>query len=113
MSQADLQIYLSNQLSDQAELPRTTTLFREEGLRTLLLHLKAGEQIPEHQTRGAITVQCLKGDGAFFVLNERIAPRAGLLISVPPGASHSVAAREDTLLLVTLSEPKAATAFAP
>lgn len=109
MSQADLQIYLS----DQAELPRTTTLFREEGLRTLLLHLKAGEQIPEHQTRGGITVQCLKGDGAFFVLNERMVLRAGLLISVPPGASHSVAAREDTLLLVTLSEPKATTASAP
>jgi quercetin dioxygenase-like cupin family protein len=109
MSQADLQIYLS----DQAELPRATTLFREEGLRTLLLHLKAGEQIPEHQTRGGITVQCLKGGGAFFVLNERIALRPGLLISVPPGASHSVAAREDTLLLVTLSEPKATTASAP
>ena len=53
-----------------AGLGRTTTQFRENGLRTLLLH-KAGEQTPEHQTRGAITVHCLKGQVIFFSGDER------------------------------------------
>ncbi len=100
MNQADLQ----RLLSDRAELPRSTTLLRESGLRTLLLHLKAGEQIPEHQTRGAITVHCLDGDGVFSMADDRVELRPGLLISVPPAMPHSVSAVEDMLLLVTISE---------
>jgi quercetin dioxygenase-like cupin family protein len=100
MTQADLQHFLS----DDVALPRSTTLFQENGLRTLLLHLAAGEKIPEHQTRGAITVHCLKGEGAFFLRNERVGLRPGLLISIPPAAPHSVTAEENLLLLVTISE---------
>src|SRR3954471_24282279 len=85
-------------------LGRTTMLFRENGLRTLLLHLNAGEQIPEHQTRGAITVHCLKGGAIFSTSDERADLRPGLLLSLAPGMPHSVAAQEDTLLLVTISE---------
>lgn len=102
MTQSDLQHFLSN----QAGLPRTTMLFREPGLRALLLHLNAGERIPEHQTRGAIVVHCLDGKGAFFVAGDRVELQPGLLISVPPAVSHSATAAEDEplLLLVTVSE---------
>jgi quercetin dioxygenase-like cupin family protein len=100
MTHADLHSFLS----DTVGLGRTTTLFRENGLRTLLLHLKAGEQIPEHQTRGAITVHCLKGKAVFLSGDERADLKLGLLLSVAPGVPHSVAAQEDTLLLVTISE---------
>ena len=103
MTQIDLQDFLRD---GSAGLPRTTTLFRESGLRTLLLHLKAAERIPEHQTRGAIMVQCLAGTGAFFIGSDRIELRPGLLISVPPAVSHSVIAAqdEDLSLLVAVSE---------
>ena len=101
MNQTDLQ----SLINDTTELPRRTTLLREDGLRTVLLHLKAGEQIPEHQTRGAITVQCLKGQALFLRGEEAIQLTPALVISVPPGKLHSVSAPEDTLLLVTISEP--------
>lgn len=106
MTQADLNDFLTN----QAGLPRTTTLFRQPGLRTLLLHLNAGERIPEHQTRGAIIVHCLEGQGAFFVAGDRVELRPGLLVSLPPDVSHSVSAAEDEQisLLVTISEHIAA-----
>jgi quercetin dioxygenase-like cupin family protein len=102
MTQSDLQQFLSN----RSALSRTTTLFRESGLRTVLLHLNAGERIPEHQTRGAILVHCLAGQGAFFVADDRAELRPGVLISVPASVSHSVTAaeHEDVLLLVTISE---------
>jgi quercetin dioxygenase-like cupin family protein len=99
-----MHVSLPDFLEDTAKLSRTTTLFRENGLRTLLLHLISGEQIPEHQTRGAITVHCLKGQATFLSGEERIELRPASLISVPPGASHSVIAQQDTLLLVTISE---------
>jgi quercetin dioxygenase-like cupin family protein len=100
MTHADLHPFLT----DATELARTTTLFRENGLRTLLLHLKAGEQIPEHQTRGAITVHCLRGEAIFLSGDARFDLRPALLVSLAPGTRHSVVAQQDTLLLVTISE---------
>jgi quercetin dioxygenase-like cupin family protein len=100
MTQADLHPFLS----DMAGLPRTTTLFRENGLRTMLLHMNAGEQIPEHQTRGAITVHCLKGHASFVAGEECVELNPALLISVAPAISHSLVAQRETLLLVTVWE---------
>jgi quercetin dioxygenase-like cupin family protein len=102
MRQLDLQEHLAN----KASLPRTTTLFREAGIRALLLHLKPGEAIPEHQTRGPISVHCLAGEGSFFVSDNRVSLRPGVLISLPGSFQHSVEAgeRDDLLLLVHISE---------
>jgi quercetin dioxygenase-like cupin family protein len=100
MKHADLNSFLS----DTAALGRTTTLFHEAGLRGLLLHLNAEEQIPEHQTRGAISVHCLKGEAAFSCGDEHVTLRPASLISLPAAAPHSVIARQDTLLLVTIRE---------
>lgn len=100
-------IELHSVIADAAVLPRTTTLIRENGLRALLLRLKSGEQIPEHQTRGAITVQCLSGEAIFSSDNEQVKLTPASLISLAPGAPHSVAAELETLLLVTISEQSA------
>jgi len=91
-------------VNDTSALGRSTTLSRESGLRTLLLHLKADERIPEHQTRGTLTVQCLLGEATFWMGTESVVLKQGSLISVPPSAPHSVAAQRDTLLLVTVRE---------
>lgn len=98
------QIRLQSFFDDAAGLPRSTTLLRENGLRAILLHLKPGEQIPEHQARGAITVHCLRGRAMFTAGGERIELKASSLISVAPALPHNVAAEEDTLLLVTMAE---------
>jgi quercetin dioxygenase-like cupin family protein len=86
-------------------LPRATTLFQGSGLRGLLLHLNAGEQIPEHQTRGAITVHCLQGEATFGSGEEQVTLRPASLISLAPAVPHCVMAQQDTLLLVTVWEP--------
>jgi quercetin dioxygenase-like cupin family protein len=101
MKQMDLQAFLS----DTGGLARATTLFQEGGLRGLLLHLNAGEQIPEHQTRGAITVHCLQGEATFWSGQEQATLRPASLLSLAPAAPHRVMAQQDTLLLVTVWEP--------
>jgi quercetin dioxygenase-like cupin family protein len=101
MRQMDLNAFLSH----TDGLPRATTLFQESGLRGLLLHLKAGEQIPEHQTRGAITVHCLQGEATFWSGEEQATLKPASLISLAPAAPHRVVAQGDTLLLVTMWEP--------
>jgi quercetin dioxygenase-like cupin family protein len=102
MTWADLEKFRDN----TAAFPRTTSLFREPGLRTILLHLNAGENMPEHQTRGAILVHCIAGRGVFAAGGDRTELRPGILVSVPPAAPHSVtaAAGEELLLLVAISE---------
>lgn len=87
-----------------ADLPRSTTIFRQDGLRGLLLYLKADEAIPEHHTRGAISVQCLQGDVRFSTGGEACDLQAGLLLSLAAGAPHALQARQDSLLLVTIAE---------
>ncbi len=101
MNHSDLGRFFAN----TAGLPRSTTLTRETGLRTLLLHLNEGEEIPEHRTPGAITVHCLKGAAVFSSGGESVGLLPGLLVSLPPSAPHRVAARQETLLLVTMREP--------
>ena len=98
------QVDLSRYVSDFESLPRATTLLREEGLRCFLLHLKASEEMPEHKTRGAITVQCLQGLVLFTEGEDRAELVPGAVISVRGGSPHSVLARSNSLLLVTVSE---------
>lgn len=100
MKPTDLQTF---QL-DTAALPRSTTLFREPGMRGILLHLNAGEQIPQHSAAGAITVQSLKGEVIFTAGEEEIKLAPGALVSLAPAVPHAVVAQQDSLLLVTLRE---------
>jgi quercetin dioxygenase-like cupin family protein len=101
MKQIDLQQFLN----DPAALPRSTALLLENGLRAILLHLKPGEEIPEHQTRGAITVQCLQGEATFRSGQEPVELKQHTVIMLGPNAPHSVSARSEALLLVTMSTP--------
>jgi len=89
---------------DTTALPRSTTLFHEPGLRGLLLHLKAGEELPEHATPGSISVQSLKGEVIFASGKEQKTLSPGFLISLAPGVPHRVVAQQDSLLLVTIRE---------
>ena len=100
MKHTDLQAFQI----DTAELPRSTTLFHEPGIRGLLLHLNAGEQIPKHSTAGPITVLSLKGEAIFTAGDEEITLRPGALVSLAPAIPHGLSAQQDSLLLVTIRE---------
>jgi quercetin dioxygenase-like cupin family protein len=98
------QTQLQPLLDEVGQLPRSTTLIHENGVRCLVLHLKPGEEIPEHNAPGAITVHCLTGHARFLAGGESAELTASSLISLPAGVPHSLIAQQETLLLVTLSE---------
>jgi quercetin dioxygenase-like cupin family protein len=100
MNHTDLQAFQTK----SAALPRSTVLFHEPGIRGLLLHLNADEQIPEHSTPGSISVQCLQGDVIFAAGEEQITLSPGSLVSLAPAVPHRLAAQQDSLLLVTIRE---------
>jgi quercetin dioxygenase-like cupin family protein len=95
---------LSNYASNFSQLARTTQLVREAGLRAFLLHLHAGEEMPEHKVKGPITVQCLQGSVLFSTAEESIEWISGSIISLPGGVPHSLVARGSSLMVVTVCE---------
>ncbi len=101
MNQSDL----NTLLADTSALPRSTIILRENGLRCLVLHLKAGEELREHSAPGAISVHCLRGEVRFSAGEDKLDLRAGVLITLTAGAPHAVVAQEESVLLVTMSEP--------
>ncbi len=103
MTQSDLNPYLK----DPSALPRFTVLLKEQGVRAVLLHLKAGEQIPEHHTPGALIIQSVLGRVNFVTSDADVELTPGSLISLHPGNPHRVAAVEESLLLLTMSEQSA------
>lgn len=62
----------------------------------------AGSTVPPHDVEGPITVQCLRGEGTFFVEDDPKAISAGSWLYLEGGKTHSIEAKTDLVLLVTL-----------
>jgi quercetin dioxygenase-like cupin family protein len=98
------QIEIGRYAEDFSGLNRTTPLIRDAGIRAFLLHLRAGEEMPEHQVKGPITVHCLQGSVLFRTGTEDAELMSGSLLSLGGGVPHSLSARRASLLLVTVCE---------
>ena len=83
------------------------TLVKYDGLRIVLIALKAGSRIPEHHTEGQISIQTIAGhiqvraDGRSFEL------RPGGLLALDQGLPHHVEALEESAFLLTIAWPGA------
>jgi quercetin dioxygenase-like cupin family protein len=97
-------VELGPYMADFSALNRATPLLRDAGIRTLLLHLRAGEEMPEHKVKGPIRVQCLKGSVLFRTATDEADATAGSLLTLPAEVPHSLIARADSLVLVTVFE---------
>ena len=81
------------------------TLVKYDGLRIVLIALKAGSRIPKHHTEGQISIQTIVGhiqvraDGRSFEL------RPGGLLALDQGSPHDVEALEESAFLLTIAWP--------
>lgn len=81
---------------------RTTTLVKTERLELIRLVVPAGKEIPTHQAKGPITVQCLEGRVAFTAGGKTQELHAGQMLYLLVGEPHALKGVEDASLLVTL-----------
>lgn len=84
---------------------RTTTLVKTDQLELIRLVVAAGKEIPMHQARGPITVQCLEGQVVFISDGKTQELRAGQMLYLLAGEPHALKGVEDASLLVTLLLP--------
>ena len=88
------------EFDDQKFNPKV--LVNEAEMRMVLLCLRAGQQVPEHQTNGPVNVELVRGHVTFYDGPEPCEMSAGMLVRVEANRPHRVVAHQDSALLVTL-----------
>jgi quercetin dioxygenase-like cupin family protein len=77
-------------------------LVKAPDLRLVLRVLRAGQRLPEHCSRGRLTIQVLEGEVRFGVGEDSAYLVAGQLLHLPDRASHTVEALADSAFLLTV-----------
>jgi quercetin dioxygenase-like cupin family protein len=78
------------------------TVLREDDLRVVVLALKAGAVIPEHQAQATGSLQVIAGRVRLLFAARGVELSTGQLIAIEHGARHSVEALEESALVLTL-----------
>ena len=81
------------------------TLVKYDGLRIVLIVLKAGSRIPEHHTEGQISIQTIVGHIQVRAEGRSFELRPGGLLALEQGLPHNVEALEESAFLLTIAWP--------
>ena len=81
------------------------TLVKYDGLRVVLIALRAGSRIPEHQTEGQISIQTVVGHIQVRAQGRSFELRSGGLLALDEGLPHDVEALEESAFLLTIAWP--------
>ncbi len=91
--------------SAQGQSRGSVTLVKQSGMTIVLTHLHAGSALEEHAAKGSASVQVLDGRISVSIRDEALEMLSGRLIAFDAGVRHSIAAIEDSTLLLTLVDP--------
>jgi len=80
----------------------TVALVKTEHFEAIRLYARAGHTVPPHKVDGPVTVQCLRGEAMFFVGEDPKELDPGTWLHIEGGKVHSIEAKTDCVLLVTI-----------
>lgn len=96
-----MQKYNLNALIDyDEETFNPRVLMDEPGYHMVLLSLRAGQRIPEHTSKGMITVHAIQGHVTVFAGRSPDELYVGEVLCIESGMPHRIEAFEDSALLV-------------
>lgn len=87
-------------------LAKTRALVKTKEVEVIRMVVPAGKEIPTHQGKGDMILQCLEGRVEFMAVGKTQTLEAGQMFYLPKHESHSVKGLEDASLLVTILLPK-------
>ena len=79
------------------------TLVKYDGLRMVLIALKAGSKIPQHQTEGHVSIHTVAGHIQVRAQGRTFELRQGGLLTLDQGVPHDVEAIEESAVLLTIA----------
>lgn len=82
------------------------TLFKNEGMRVVLIALHKSAELKTHTAPGIISVQVLEGRIAFRIENREEDLDTGQMLTLHAGIPHSVLAQEESVFLLTMALAK-------
>jgi quercetin dioxygenase-like cupin family protein len=80
------------------------TLVKYDGLRIVLIALKARSRIPEHHAEGHISIQTVVGHIQVRAQGRSFELRSGGLLALDQGLPHDVEAVEESAFLLTIAQ---------
>lgn len=97
---------LGEELRAEAPYERTgqnaRTLVHTSDLRIVLIALRAGKTIPEHDAKATASVQAISGHVRLKVAEQQVDLKSGQLLALGAGLKHDVQAVEDSVFVLTL-----------
>ncbi len=78
------------------------TLTKEGPLRVVLIVLRAGAKLHEHQTGGPLMLQALSGSLRFRTRDRALEMKPGEIVALESALDHEVEALEESAVLLTL-----------
>ena len=79
------------------------TLVKHHDFRVVLTALQANMRIPEHKTRGRMSIHMLSGHVRLNASGRTFDLRPGSLVALDQGSSHDVEALEESAFLLTIA----------
>ncbi len=93
---------LQKEATYQREGQTARTLLRAPDLRIVLVALKAGRKLAEHQAQVTASVHALSGHLRLKLTDRSAELPAGQMIVLGPGQAHDVYAESDSIFVLTL-----------
>jgi quercetin dioxygenase-like cupin family protein len=90
---------------DEPSGRRAETLVKDDQLRVVLVTMRAGAELREHEAPGPITIHALRGRFAVAVGGEERELAAGSVVALAASARHAVRALDDGAFLLTIAWP--------
>lgn len=99
--------YIIKDLEEMMEFPRegvfSKVLVKTDISNHTLMCLAKGSGISEHTSTREAAVTVLKGRGTFVLSGKKIKMEPGVFIFMPRNAAHSLSAKEDLAIILSLS----------
>jgi quercetin dioxygenase-like cupin family protein len=81
------------------------TLVKYDDLRIVLTALKAGARLPQHQTKGRVSIQTVVGHILVRAEGRTFDLSTGTLLALDQNLPHDVEALEESAFLITIAWP--------
>lgn len=78
------------------------TLVKHAGLRIVLIALKQGTRMKEHQSDGTVSIHAISGRLQLHVDEQTLDVPTGSLLVLEPGCAHDVEALEDSAFVLSV-----------